>query len=262
MTRITVFLVLFLLSVSILTLSSADAQSVSAEARRYVVRGETAEEMAKTTEDYSAAIAEYQKAAQLAPNWPVPFYRLGLVQEKAGNLNEAIKNLRRYLQLAPNAPDAAKIRDYVYKLEYKAEQVLTVPQIIDALTSFMGWENKNVGVRFRSGCRDLWGEYVIRREGFDTVKVMQGMWYDPHRTVYQSRKITGPVLSFATTINVCDAAANRSEGGCDSVMQHKIEVVSRTFVKITQKVLRGGSGAGVADGEERWCSFTKKTAAR
>jgi tetratricopeptide (TPR) repeat protein len=94
--------------------------------------------MAKSPEDYAAAIEEFEQAARLAPGWPDPYYNLGLVQEKAGKFREAIVSLNRYLQLAPNAPDAAKIQEHIYKLEYKAERenILTIADIVDVLVSF------------------------------------------------------------------------------------------------------------------------------
>jgi len=97
------------------------AETVPEEARRYMARGFAALEMAKTPKDYERAVLEFVQAAKLAPNWPDVYFNLGSVQAKAGNYGEAMRYYKRYLELAPNAPDAAKIREEIYKLEYRAE---------------------------------------------------------------------------------------------------------------------------------------------
>jgi tetratricopeptide (TPR) repeat protein len=97
-------------------------QGVPEEALRYMARGEAAVESAQSSGDFKSAIAEFEKACTLAPNWPNPFFNLGIVQEKAGDFDGAIKNLKRYLELAPNANDAAEVKTKIYKLEYKKER--------------------------------------------------------------------------------------------------------------------------------------------
>jgi hypothetical protein len=98
------------------------AETVSEEAQRYMARGMAAVEMAKTPKDYERAVREFEQAAKLAPNWPAVYFNLGSVQAKAGNYAEAMLHYKRYIELAPNAPDAAKVREEIYKLEYRAEQ--------------------------------------------------------------------------------------------------------------------------------------------
>jgi tetratricopeptide (TPR) repeat protein len=98
------------------------ADAVSDDARRHLIRGRTAVEMAKSPEDYRAAIEEFERAVRLAPQWADAYYNLGMVQARAGRLREAIANLKRYLELAPNAPDAAQVRDEIVALEYRLER--------------------------------------------------------------------------------------------------------------------------------------------
>jgi tetratricopeptide (TPR) repeat protein len=98
------------------------AGTVPEEAQRYMVRGSAAVEMAKTPKDYERAVREFEQAAKLAPNWPDVYSSLGSVQAKAGNIGEAIRYYKRYLELAPKATDAAKVREEIYKLEYRVEQ--------------------------------------------------------------------------------------------------------------------------------------------
>jgi hypothetical protein len=98
------------------------ADTVPEEAQRYMARGMAAVEMAKTPKDYKRAVREFEQAAKLVPNWPDVYFNLGSVQAKAGNYGEAMRHYKRYLELTPNAPDAAKVREEIYKLEYRAEE--------------------------------------------------------------------------------------------------------------------------------------------
>ena len=100
-----------------------------------MVRGEAAVEMAKSSGEYGQAIQEFQEAARLAPNWPAPYYDPGLAQEKAGKFREAVASLKRYLQLAPNAPEADAVRTLVYKLEFKAENEISDSEALDIFAS-------------------------------------------------------------------------------------------------------------------------------
>jgi tetratricopeptide (TPR) repeat protein len=235
-----------------------NARAVSEEARRHMARGQAAMEMAKSPEDYEAAIREFQEAARLAPDWPDPHYNLGLVQEKSGKFREAIASLNEYLRLAPNAPDAAKVKEQIYKLEYKVEQVLTVPEIIDVLVSLSGqwqqWQEEGQ-------CDYGWGNFDFEREGSDAVKVLKANRYYPRpgREYYQTLKVTGPVLKYIATLNVCSDGVDNYGTSCDAVMEHEVEVVSKRLIKVNQKVLRGGFGAGFgADGKRYTCTFRKK----
>ncbi|MCX5705787.1 MAG: tetratricopeptide repeat protein [Candidatus Omnitrophica bacterium] len=98
------------------------AETVPEEAQRYMARGSAAVEMVKTPKDYERAVREFEQAAKLAPNWPDVYFSLGSVQAKAGNYGEAMRYYKRYLELAPKAPNAAKIREEIYKFEYRVEQ--------------------------------------------------------------------------------------------------------------------------------------------
>jgi len=128
--RIYLIAVLF---VSTLLVSAVQAQNIPEDARRHMARGMAAVEMANSPEEYGAAITEFQAAARLAPGWPNPHVHLGLAQERAGNFEAAAVSLKEYLRLDPTTPDAEKIQEQIYKLEYKAEQVLTESEIIDVL---------------------------------------------------------------------------------------------------------------------------------
>ena len=98
------------------------AETVSEEAKRYMARGSAAVEMSKTSKDYERAVREFEQAAKLAPNWPDVYFSLGSVQAKAGNYGEAMRNYKHYLELAPKSSEAAKVREQIYKFEYRVEQ--------------------------------------------------------------------------------------------------------------------------------------------
>jgi tetratricopeptide (TPR) repeat protein len=256
------------IATSVLLLSAVNAQAVSEEARearRHMARGQAAVEMAKSPEDYEAAIREFQEAARLAPDWPDPYYNLGLVQEKAGKFMEAIASLKEYLRLAPNAPDAAKIQEQIYKLEYKAEQVLTVPEIIDVLVSLSDeeiWQvvgdckkdNFNMYYSNKLDFRRL----DFKREGNDAVRSLKDFQWEPDPT-FQILKVTGPVLKYITTRNISGGSKDSpKDPSITAVMEHEVTVVSKRLVKVNQKVLRAGIGNGVDDGQSFSCTFQKK----
>jgi hypothetical protein len=112
----------WLVGVLLVLSMSCWAQDVPEEARRYMVRGRTAIEMAKTTDDLRFAVKELEQAARLAPQWADPYFNLGVVHEKLGNTAGAITSFKRYLELAPGADDAAKVRDKIIALEYRQER--------------------------------------------------------------------------------------------------------------------------------------------
>lgn len=96
--------------------------AVPEEARRYMGRGQAAVELAKTPEDFGRAAAEFQKAVRVVPWLADGYYNLGVVYEKAGRFDDAMRNFKLYLRTAPNASDAEQVRTRLYSLEYKAEQ--------------------------------------------------------------------------------------------------------------------------------------------
>jgi len=131
------------LAVSAFLLSTVNAWAVSEEAQRHFDRGMAAVEMAKSPDDYAAAIKEFEQAIRFAPDWPDVYYNLGMVQEKAGQYRDAITSLKQYLRLAPNASDAEPVKSLVNKLEYKQELLIT-----------KGAESQQRDIRFE-------GEWII-----------------------------------------------------------------------------------------------------
>ena len=96
--------------------------SVPEEALRYMGRGQAAFEIAKGHEDYKRAIDEFRKAVRLAPWLADGYYNLALVQEKAGDFDNAMRSFKLYILAAPSATDTEEVKTRIYGLEYKAEQ--------------------------------------------------------------------------------------------------------------------------------------------
>jgi outer membrane biosynthesis protein TonB len=59
--------------------------------------------------DLPGATAAYREAVELAPNDPIGYRGLGLARAQQGEMAGAIRALRRYLKLAPEARDRALI---------------------------------------------------------------------------------------------------------------------------------------------------------
>ncbi len=133
----------FILFILFTGISVAFGQNIPEEANRYYYRGLAAAEMAKTPAEFDAAIKEFEQAANLAPEWPEVYYKLGMVQEKAEKFDAAIKNLNKYLQLSPASADAATVKGIIYKMEYKRDLVNEKESKINALLS--GFAKRNDG---------------------------------------------------------------------------------------------------------------------
>lgn len=126
---------LLVMSGLFLAVVTARALNIPDEAHRYMNRGYAAVEMAQSDADLSGAIKEFEKAAKLAPDWPDPYYNLGMVQNKLGRLDDAITNLTRYLKLAPQAQDTAAVRRLVDKLSYKKDKENEVKKAFELIGS-------------------------------------------------------------------------------------------------------------------------------
>ncbi len=149
-----------LIGLIFLTAIPSLAQSVFDEAKRFFDRGQAALEIAQTDADYEAAINEFSKAAQLAPDWPDVFYALGQVQEKLGRYADAMASFKRWLNLAPAAPDAEAVKSLINRLEYKLEKVSEKQHIIELLT---GWNTPGSTVEFTKTGGTNAGVYKLKK---------------------------------------------------------------------------------------------------
>ncbi len=96
--------------------------AVPDEALKYMDRGLAAIEGGKGEEDFRAASVEFTKAASLAP-WLGDAYRnLAIAQDKSGQFDAALKNLRLYLLTSPSHADEAWAKSLINKVEYRKEK--------------------------------------------------------------------------------------------------------------------------------------------
>jgi tetratricopeptide (TPR) repeat protein len=96
--------------------------AVPEEAKRHLARGKAALRGAKEARDFQDAAEEFKKALLYAPWLAEGYYNLGVIQDKAGHYDDAMKNLKFYLIAAPKAPDADKVKELVYEIEYRKEK--------------------------------------------------------------------------------------------------------------------------------------------
>ena len=92
---------------------------VSEEVRKHMNWGKMALESAKTPKDIEDSMEEFEKVIELAPDYPDAYYRLGVVQEMVNKDDDAMKNLKKYLELAPGGSTVKEAKQLIDKLEYK-----------------------------------------------------------------------------------------------------------------------------------------------
>jgi len=98
--------------------------AVSEEAERHLARGRAAVKLAQGAVEYNEAIQEFKEALRLAPWLAEAYFNLGLVQDKAGRHDDAIRSLQFYLLAAPNAPDLKEVQSLIFEIEYRKERAL------------------------------------------------------------------------------------------------------------------------------------------
>lgn len=101
--------------------------AVSKEAQRFLIRGTALFKIATADEQYDKAAAEFQKAIAAAPWWVDAYFNLAAVQEKAGNPDAAISNLKLYLAGKP--ADADEVERKVIELEVLAEELAPIKRL-------------------------------------------------------------------------------------------------------------------------------------
>lgn len=87
------------------------------EARKFKVQAEFM--VQEKQADKAAAL--YGKALDAAPWWPEGHYKLALLLGDAKKYREAMREMKRYLQLEPNGADARAAQDKIYQWELVAE---------------------------------------------------------------------------------------------------------------------------------------------
>lgn len=83
------------------------------DVRRYKVQAEHA----IASKRFDDATERYEQALRLAPWWPEGHFNRALLLGELGRHQEAIVEMKRYLALVPNAPDARAAQDKIYAWE-------------------------------------------------------------------------------------------------------------------------------------------------
>ena len=89
------------------------------EARKYKVQAE----FMVQEKQIDRAIGLYGKALEIAPWWPEGHYKLAQLLGESKKYNDAMTEMKRYLLLAPDAPEARAAQDRIYQWEIVAEPV-------------------------------------------------------------------------------------------------------------------------------------------
>ncbi len=90
-------------------------------ARLRLAQAEAEKDPAVQDELRADARAALREATRLDPDRPAPHRELGLLAHRDGDGRTACRELRRYVQLAPDADDAPRVRDYLLELERDGE---------------------------------------------------------------------------------------------------------------------------------------------
>jgi hypothetical protein len=89
--------------------------SLPEQARRFKVQAEDAFQH----KDFEKAAEYYENALETAPFWPDGYFNAALLYGELGFYSKAVLNMKRYLELRPDAEDSQAARDRVYIWEGK-----------------------------------------------------------------------------------------------------------------------------------------------
>jgi tetratricopeptide (TPR) repeat protein len=114
-------------------------------ARKYIVQA------GKSTEEkiYSDALKLYGKAIAIAPYYPMSYYNRALLKGTMGSYADAITDMKKYIQCAPDASDVRAAKDKIYEWENKTGKTNAAPNSSEnMLLAKIISENYNPGKYF------------------------------------------------------------------------------------------------------------------
>ena len=123
----------------------AIGQNSADEVKRLYSRAKTAYSMG----EYKDALNEYLQVQKMIPNYPDTYKAIGDVYGQLGtidDLQEAIANYNKYLELSPNAQDRESVLEKIASLEYRSEKQTKQEQILDDLSGL--WVSNLTGTTF------------------------------------------------------------------------------------------------------------------
>jgi tetratricopeptide (TPR) repeat protein len=83
------------------------------QVRRFRIQAESA----VAGKRFDEAIEKYTSALEVAPWWPEGYFNRGLVLGETQQYDSAMNDMKRYLMLRPDAPDARQAQDFIYAWE-------------------------------------------------------------------------------------------------------------------------------------------------
>lgn len=93
-------------------------KEIPANIKELVSQGINAVDSAKVPNDIDRAIALFKKAIKIAPDFPDIHYYMGkTLSMLQGNTRYAVKELKKYIELYPSAPDKESVQAEIGKLE-------------------------------------------------------------------------------------------------------------------------------------------------
>jgi tetratricopeptide (TPR) repeat protein len=169
------------------------------EARRHMARGEAYVEMAKDKEGFKRAAKEFEAAAKAAPWLASAYYNLGIVQDKAGLYSQAMRSLKIYLAIAPDAPDAAEVEKLIFKIEVRKEAVTeqrrkvekgaeTAKKPTSLQTGFSRYAGTYYNIVLCDRARHAYDYYQVEIFG-DTIEISKRYRYTERGFSYEQREI-------------------------------------------------------------------------
>ena len=90
--------------------------AITEEQRKYIVQAN----LLNNEKKYCEALAYYEKAIEVnATAYPAAYYNMALISAQLEGFRNAIFNIKKYLLLVPDAPDARAAKDKIYEWELK-----------------------------------------------------------------------------------------------------------------------------------------------
>ena len=117
-----------LTAIFVLGFTGASYADSCASVKREMTYGRIALEDAKDKQGYLESAKQFEAAVGKAPTCAAAHFNLGIVYEKAGDFEKALKSLKQYLTLAPKASDAEQVQEKIYELEYRAQKAASPPK--------------------------------------------------------------------------------------------------------------------------------------
>ncbi|HEK86271.1 MAG TPA: tetratricopeptide repeat protein [Candidatus Aminicenantes bacterium] len=105
--------------VALILKKNLQLMDIPEEARKYSLRAEVLIQDKKPEE----AVAEYQKAINVAPFVPVLYFKTANLLGELQHYQQAVSYMKAYLELYPDSPDVRQAKDQIYKWEFQLERL-------------------------------------------------------------------------------------------------------------------------------------------